>query len=111
MILQDIPPTEGSELTREIYRWDQRLFSVVLRLPGMGGPSTNPKDPLPSEEFLAKLAEATGGECLHGHHKTEQACHAIKLCAGVLVIGESLKGHSEMWAPSDTCLLPNVQLV
>jgi len=83
--LQDIDTSlnEGSELTREIYRWDQRLFSVVLRLPGMGGPSTNPKDPLPSEDSLAKLAEATGGEFLHysmskyGHHKTEQTCYKI----------------------------------
>ena len=61
LILQDVQQTEGSELTKEIYRWDQRLFSVVLRLPGLGGPSTNPKDPLPSEMLLAKLAEATGG--------------------------------------------------
>jgi len=52
---------EGSELTKEVYRWDQRLFSVVLRLPGMGGPSNITKDSLPSEAFLSKLAEATGG--------------------------------------------------
>ena len=52
---------EGSELTKEVYRWDQRLFSVVLRLPGLGGPSNIAKDPLPSETFLSKLAEATGG--------------------------------------------------
>lgn len=64
MILQDSQPIEGNELTKEVYRWDQRLFSVVLRLPGMGGPSTNPKDPLPSEVVLAKLAEAMGGELL-----------------------------------------------
>ena len=62
LILQDRQPADGSELTREIYRWDQRLFSVVLRLPGAGGPSTNPKDPLPSELALTKLAEVTGGE-------------------------------------------------
>ena len=61
-MLQDGQQTEGSELTREVYRWDQRLFSVVLRLPGTGGPSANPKDPLPTELALAKLAEATGGE-------------------------------------------------
>ena len=60
-MLQEVPLSEGYELTREVYRWDQRLFSVVLRLPGMGGPSSNTKDPLPSEAFLAKLAEATGG--------------------------------------------------
>lgn len=68
MILQDVQSTEGNELTREVYRWDQRLFSVVLRLPGMGGPSNNPKDPLPSEIALAKLAEATGGESLKKLH-------------------------------------------
>lgn len=56
-----MPLAEGMELTNEVYRWDQRLFSVVLRLPGMGGPSSNAKDPLPSETFLTKLAEATGG--------------------------------------------------
>lgn len=66
LILQDAQLTEGNELTKEIYRWDQRLFSVVLRLPGMGGPSTNPKDPLLSEVALSKLAEATGGELFRG---------------------------------------------
>ena len=62
LILQDGHPTEGSELTREVYRWDQRLFSVVLRLPGIGGSSTNSKEPLPSELALTKLSEATGGK-------------------------------------------------
>lgn len=78
LILQDGHPTEGSELTREVYRWDQRLFSVVLRLPGIGGSSTNSKDPLPSEVALTKLAEATGGESQsysidyqYGHLKTD----------------------------------------
>ena len=38
---------------------------------------------IPSEDSLAKLAEATGGEFLHysmskyGHHKTEQTCYKI----------------------------------
>eukprot|EP00731_Ephydatia_muelleri_P030070 Em0021g593a len=54
---------EGCELTKELYRWDQRLFTVVLRLPGVGGASAtyNESNHL-SQSSIYALCEATGGK-------------------------------------------------
>lgn len=43
------PIVPGDELTRELFRWDQRLFALVLRLTGT----------LPSETVLNGAANAT----------------------------------------------------
>ena len=63
---------EGYELTKEVYRWDQRLFTVLMRLPGLGekvsaveranglGNSYTLGD-----EVVASLCEATGGKEKH----------------------------------------------
>ena len=50
--------SEGSELTKEPFRWDQRLFTVLLRLPGMGGVNNTSTK---VEESLSSMCEATGG--------------------------------------------------
>lgn len=55
-------PLPGSELTKEPFRWDQRLFSLVLRLPATttGEPETLgsvPSDPSP----ISLMCEVTGG--------------------------------------------------
>lgn len=72
-----LPPTPqpGSELTVEPFRWDQRLFSVLLRppstsaasdAPGGGAPSGAPvpNDPQGSpSSHLTAMSEVTGGKC------------------------------------------------
>lgn len=56
----------GAELTKEIFRWDQRLFGLVLRLTGT--PAPDPMGLVPSDNSpLDKLCELTGGkQCLCG---------------------------------------------
>ena len=63
------PPLEGSELTNKPFRWDQRLFTVMLRFPGIGeernlAPSEMDSDNgyLLRESSITALCERTGGE-------------------------------------------------
>ena len=75
---------EGCELTKELYRWDQRLFTVVLRLPGVGGASAtyNESNHL-SQSSIYALCEATGGMCFCGvcvcvvHVRVCSACGCV----------------------------------
>lgn len=78
------PAQVGSELTREPFRWDERLFSLVLRFPSsLGTPGaqarTGATAPLPSlppgtvvnalkefgedEEITGLMSKVTGGRC------------------------------------------------
>ena len=54
----------GSELTKEPFRWDQRLFSVVLRVPAVPPPIENQPMFIPSADDAAvdAMCEVTGGE-------------------------------------------------
>lgn len=51
----------GSDLTKEPFRWDQRLFGLVLRMGGCrGGPKgVNPM--LITEPTLGAMCDVTGG--------------------------------------------------
>lgn len=59
---------EGSELTNQPFRWDQRLFTVLLRLPGIGEDRNAPGDLAIDnhyrlgEDALTNTSELTGGE-------------------------------------------------
>jgi len=54
----------GSELTKEPFRWDQRVFGIVLRIP-----ATPPTDqissfvPSAADTALDAMCEVTGGKC------------------------------------------------
>jgi len=54
-------PIPGAELTREPFRWDQRMFSLVLRLPGTPALDRDngfvPRDSSP----IDAMCEVTGG--------------------------------------------------
>jgi len=54
-------PIPGAELTREPFRWDQRMFSVVLRLSGTPALDHDngfvPRDSSPVDA----MCEVTGG--------------------------------------------------
>ena len=54
-----IPPLTypGAELTKEPYRWDQRIFTLALKIPSIASANRAPKYPL----GLKYLSEATGG--------------------------------------------------
>ncbi|GLE10136.1 hypothetical protein PINS_up022131 [Pythium insidiosum] len=63
-LMQDaltIPPSSavGAELTQEPYRWDQRLYTVALKLPATVNGSVRSTPSCPTD--LMALSEATGG--------------------------------------------------
>lgn len=55
-------PLAGSELTKEPFRWDQRLFALVLRLPGAAAPDNEQLGSVPTDESaITQMCEVTGG--------------------------------------------------
>uniref|UniRef100_A0A8B9GXJ3 Integrator complex subunit 6 n=1 Tax=Astyanax mexicanus TaxID=7994 RepID=A0A8B9GXJ3_ASTMX len=55
-------PLPGSELTKEPFRWDQRLFSLVLRIPGHASLEPEPLGGVPPDSSpVTPMCEVTGG--------------------------------------------------
>ncbi|KAL0985605.1 hypothetical protein UPYG_G00159340 [Umbra pygmaea] len=55
-------PLPGSELTKEPFRWDQRLFALVLRIPGHASVDPEPQGGVPSDDSaITPMCEVTGG--------------------------------------------------
>ncbi|XP_062862367.1 integrator complex subunit 6 [Trichomycterus rosablanca] len=55
-------PLPGSELTKEPFRWDQRLFSLVLRLSGHAPLEPEPVGGVPTDPSpVTPMCEVTGG--------------------------------------------------
>ncbi|KAJ8383614.1 hypothetical protein AAFF_G00216870 [Aldrovandia affinis] len=55
-------PLPGSELTKEPFRWDQRLFALVLRIPGHTTPGPEPQGGVPPDDSaITPMCEVTGG--------------------------------------------------
>ena len=54
----------GTELTKEPFRWDQRIFGLVLRLPGSVPPDVTNFPYIPSAENspIDVMCEVTGGK-------------------------------------------------
>ncbi|XP_067008212.1 integrator complex subunit 6 isoform X2 [Anabrus simplex] len=84
----------GSELTREPFRWDQRLFSLVLRLsgtPSMGRDTgLVPSDSSP----IDAMCEVTGGRsyCITSHRMLMQCIDSLvqKVQSGVVINFEKI---------------------
>ncbi|KAM7045926.1 integrator complex subunit 6-like isoform 3-T3 [Molossus nigricans] len=54
-------PLPGSELTQEPFRWDQRLFALVLRLPGLASTEPEQLGSVPTDESaITQMCEVTG---------------------------------------------------
>uniref|UniRef100_A0A8C4F8Y8 Integrator complex subunit 6 n=1 Tax=Dicentrarchus labrax TaxID=13489 RepID=A0A8C4F8Y8_DICLA len=55
-------PLPGSELTKEPFRWDQRLFALVLRIPGNASVEPEPLGGVPPDDSpITPMCEVTGG--------------------------------------------------
>ncbi|KAK5860676.1 hypothetical protein PBY51_022137 [Eleginops maclovinus] len=55
-------PLPGSELTKEPFRWDQRLFALVLRIPGHASVEPEPLGGVPPDDSpITPMCEVTGG--------------------------------------------------
>lgn len=86
----------GHELTREPFRWDQRLFGLVLR---MNGTPTGERETglVPSDiSPIDAMCEVTGGRsyCITTHRMLHQCIDSLvqKVQAGVVI-------HFEKYGP------------
>ncbi|KAJ9593745.1 hypothetical protein L9F63_014718 [Diploptera punctata] len=87
-------PIPGSELTREPFRWDQRLFSLVLRLSGTPAVDRDvglvPSDGSP----IDAMCEVTGGRsyCITSHRMLMQCIDSLvqKVQSGVVINFEKI---------------------
>ncbi|EMP28032.1 Integrator complex subunit 6 [Chelonia mydas] len=61
-------PLPGSELTKEPFRWDQRLFALVLRLPGITTPESEQIAGVPVDDSaITPMCEVTGDDLFKVH--------------------------------------------
>lgn len=83
----------GAELTREPFRWDQRLFSLVLRLTGT--PPSDPMGLVPSDNSpIDSMCEVTGGRsyAITSHRMLMQCVDSLvqKIQSGVVIHFEKI---------------------
>ncbi|VEN54372.1 unnamed protein product [Callosobruchus maculatus] len=87
-------PIPGSEMTREPFRWDQRLFALVLRLSGTPAVERDtglvPSDGSP----IDAMCEVTGGRsyCITSHRMLNQCIDSLvqKVQNGVVINFEKI---------------------
>ncbi|XP_023604545.1 integrator complex subunit 6 isoform X7 [Myotis lucifugus] len=61
-------PLPGSELTKEPFRWDQRLFALVLRLPGTMSVESEQLTGVPLDDSaITPMCEVTGDDLFKVH--------------------------------------------
>jgi integrator complex subunit 6 len=85
----------GSELTREPFRWDQRLFSLVLRLTGTPPTERDPMGLVPSDTSpIDSMCEVTGGRsyAITSHRMLMQCVDSLvqKIQSGVVIQFEKI---------------------
>ncbi|TKS72660.1 Integrator complex subunit 6 [Collichthys lucidus] len=83
-------PLAGSELTKEPFRWDQRLFALVLRLPGATTPDNEQLGSVPTDESaITQMCEVTGGRsyCVRTQRMLNQCLESLvqKVQSGVVI--------------------------
>lgn len=91
----------GTELTLEPFRWDQRLYSIVLRMPGAwNGKTSHELSLIPSDDSpVDKLCEVTGGRsyCITTYQMLFQCIESLvhKVTDGVVVQFEMISAEDE----------------
>ncbi|XP_032284151.1 integrator complex subunit 6-like isoform X6 [Halichoerus grypus] len=83
-------PLPGSELTKEPFRWDQRLFALVLRLPGLASMEPEQLGSVPTDESaITQMCEVTGGRsyCVRTQRMLNQCLESLvqKIQSGVVI--------------------------
>ncbi|KAK6298655.1 hypothetical protein J4Q44_G00301650 [Coregonus suidteri] len=83
-------PLPGSELTKEPFRWDQRLFALVLRLPGAAVADSEQLGSVPTDESaITQMCEVTGGRsyCVQTQRMLNQCLESLvqKILSGVVI--------------------------
>ncbi|KXJ25154.1 Integrator complex subunit 6-A [Exaiptasia diaphana] len=86
----------GSDLTKEPFRWDQRLFGLVLRMGGCRGGPKGVNPCLSAEPALGAMCDVTGGKCYKASSSKslKQALESIaqKIQCGIVVNFEKIGG-------------------
>ncbi|XP_078380426.1 integrator complex subunit 6-like isoform X2 [Oculina patagonica] len=88
----------GHELTTEPFRWDQRLFSIILRMPGTRSSMPGKIGMQSNEPAIAAMCEVTGGRCykVTSSKSLGQALESLaqKVQCGVVINFEKIGGAS-----------------
>ncbi|XP_011505090.1 PREDICTED: integrator complex subunit 6-B [Ceratosolen solmsi marchali] len=87
-------PIPGSELTKEPFRWDQRLFSLVLRLSGTPAVERDTGLVASDASPIDAMCEVTGGRsyCITSHRMMMQCIDSLvqKVQSGVVINFEKI---------------------
>ncbi|KAG8585117.1 hypothetical protein GDO81_004897 [Engystomops pustulosus] len=83
-------PLPGSELTKEPFRWDQRLFALVLRLPGATAVEQDQLNTVQVDESpITPMCDVTGGRsyCVFSQRMLNQCLESLvqKVQSGVVI--------------------------
>ncbi|XP_056418010.1 integrator complex subunit 6 isoform X2 [Hyla sarda] len=83
-------PLPGSELTKEPFRWDQRLFALVLRLPGATPVEQDQLNTVQVDESpITPMCDVTGGRsyCVFSQRTLNQCLESLvqKVQSGVVI--------------------------
>ncbi|KAJ1114501.1 hypothetical protein NDU88_002737 [Pleurodeles waltl] len=83
-------PLPGSELTKEPFRWDQRLFALVLRLPGTTAAEQEQLVGVPLDDSaITPMCDVTGGRsyCVFSQRMLNQCLESLvqKVQSGVVI--------------------------
>uniref|UniRef100_A0A182N752 VWFA domain-containing protein n=1 Tax=Anopheles dirus TaxID=7168 RepID=A0A182N752_9DIPT len=88
-------PLPGANLTNEPYRWDQRVYSLVLRIPGHHLVELPTSERIPHDESnIEKMCQMTGGRSykIRSHGELNRSIESLtqKLRPGVVLRFEQL---------------------
>ncbi|XP_040281978.1 integrator complex subunit 6 isoform X2 [Bufo bufo] len=83
-------PLPGSELTKEPFRWDQRLFALVLRLPGATSFEQDQMNTVQVDESpITPMCDVTGGRsyCVFSQRTLNQCLESLvqKVQSGIVI--------------------------
>ncbi|MBN3279699.1 INT6 protein, partial [Polyodon spathula] len=78
-------PLPGSELTKEPFRWDQRLFALVLRLPGASSLEPDQLGSVPTDE--SAITQMCRSYCVRTQRMLSQCLESLvqKVQSGVVI--------------------------
>lgn len=93
----------GHELTTEPFRWDQRLFSIILRMAGTRSSMLGKMGMQNIEPAIAAMCDVTGGRC-YKVTSSKSLCQALeslaqKVQCGVVMNFEKIGGANNLPPP------------
>ncbi|PWA28439.1 hypothetical protein CCH79_00015944 [Gambusia affinis] len=91
-------PLPGSELTKEPFRWDQRLFALVLRIPGNASVEPEPLGGVPPDDSpITPMCEVTGVREITGLPLNTISLNMQLLCLQLCPRGEDINSAQTLY--------------